>query len=428
MTTNHNDPTEHGGPDAMMRDMVKNPGKYGPLRPLPERGKGSETRIAGRGDDMAELYKKLGFSMPIAKTAEMAGKYGGHLRDGHVTELDEKAAVLDALSIHRMVITSECLQRKKRYDVEEAEARRWLSQIAADRRPNSFHFDPYTLTNNDAEQSILEDYLGSLEDDQATLNETYGGPVEETGEQDTPVIPQQRGRGRPRKEQEARHSTVPTVEELIHKWGASDAYMFQVLLDEERHGIDYAEQHYDTYERVEKIQRNVEFMAALLPPQENAYFWCRVRQMGIIRERSYDIAMGFPIADFSDVLDQITAGADIHDIAHLLDWSFQNAYGRVMGSMLDGQEHRMMVVSMLAQQIPLSPQLMQMMGGGPPPAYWQGQGFGQPGQGPEGEEQVPDKRGAIFSFFNKKGGPPTGAQPQQGSPPNNNRRRRRGND
>ena len=58
MTTRHNDPTEHGGPAEMLRDMASKPDRYGPLRPLPERGKGSETRIAGRGDDMAELYRK----------------------------------------------------------------------------------------------------------------------------------------------------------------------------------------------------------------------------------------------------------------------------------------------------------------------------------------------------------------------------------
>ena len=68
-----------------------------------------------------------------------------------------------------------------------------------------------------------------------------------------------------------------------------------------------------------------------------------------------------------------------------------------MGSMVDGQEHRMMVVSMLAQQIPMSPQLMQMMQG-PPPGYWQGQGGGQPGGGPDasGEEQTPTS-GAPYS-------------------------------
>ena len=224
------------------------------------------------------------------------------------------------------------------------------------------------------------------------------------------VIPEQRKRGRPRREEEQPvRAPIPLVEELVNKWGACDAYMFQVLIDEERQGIDYAEQYYDTYELVERIRRNTEFMAALLPPAENGYFWCRINQMGIIRERSYDVAMGFPIQDYSDVLDQIDAGKNIHDLAHRLDWSFDNAYRRIAGSMLEGTEFRTTLTAMIAQQVPLSPQLLQMMQA-PPAAFWQGQPWGQqPGPETPGEEQVPDKRGAIFNLVKKNGG----AQPQQ---------------
>ena len=216
---------------------------------------------------------------------------------------------------------------------------------------------------------------------------------------------------------------IPLVEDLVNKWGACDAYMFQVLLDEERHGIDYAERHYDRYERIERIRRDTEFLASVLPPAENAYFWCRIRQMGIIRERSYDVAMGFPIHDFSDVLEQINQGKNIHDLAHLLDWSFDNAYRRITGSMLEGTEFRTTLTAMIAQQVPLSPQLLQMMQT-PPSGFWQGQPWAQqPGQETQGEEQVPDKRGAIFNLVKHN----SGAQPQQQPSKKTRRRSRNGN-
>ena len=228
---------------------------------------------------MSELYRKLGFSMPIAKTAEMANKYHGFLRDGHVTELDEKAAIIEALAIHRSVITSDCVQRKKRYDLEEQEAQRWLSGFAADRRPRSFHFDPYMLTNSDSENKILEEYLESIQADHVALSspaEDHGDQEDEEAGQPIIDIPKREApkgrRGRPPKgKPKAERPSLPLAEDLINKWGACDAYMFQVLIDEERHGIDYAERHYDTYERIERMQRDTEFIAALLPPSENAF-------------------------------------------------------------------------------------------------------------------------------------------------------------
>ena len=179
MTSNFSDPTEHGGPAALLREMAKQPEKYGPIKPLPERGKGSETRISRDETNLSELYRKLGYSMPIAQMAEMSGKYQGYLRDGNVTELDEKAAIQDALAIHRMIITSECAQRKKRYEDEENEVERCLSKMAAERRPIKFHFDPYLVTNADADAAILKDYLESLQEDHAALQSADEDDAEE---------------------------------------------------------------------------------------------------------------------------------------------------------------------------------------------------------------------------------------------------------
>ena len=417
MTQGLIDPTNHDGPAGAMAQMAGNPKRYREIPPLPERGKGQETRIARDKMDMNELYKEFGYSRPIAEMAEGASKYGGFLKDGHVTDDLEKAVVLDSLGIHRMIITSECVLRKARYAEEEAVAQQRLSDIAPHRRPNRNTFDPYMLPDDDAVEDLWKDYLASLESEDDAEDEEL--PEEE------PALPARRGRPR-RERTEAPDALLPTVEELLHKWGAADAFMFKVLIEEELHGLDHAEQYYDEYERIERIRQDVEFTAAMLPPAEHAFFWCRVRQMQITRERSYDIAMGFPIADYSDALADITAGRNIHDVAHTLDWSFGNAYARVSGSMMDGTEYRTTLTGMVAQQVPLTPQLLQAMSS-PPPGYWQGAGQGAPwgdGSGQEGQGQPegkPDRRGAIFNLMRNNGG----AQPQQNAAQGSNRRRRR---
>ena len=182
--------------------------------------------------------------------------------------------------------------------------------------------------------------------------------------------------------------------------------MLEVLIEEEKYGIDYAEKHYDAYEKVEDIRRDTEFQASLLPYAENALFWCRVRQMSIVRERSYDVAMGYQIHDYSDVVEKINAGGNIHDLDQQLDWSFANAYRRVQGSMMDGHEHRLTMAAMIAQQIPTSSQMM------PPPGFWYGPGNpgAQPGQDGQGDEAEKGSRGAIFNFFRKN---QNGAQPER---------------
>ena len=75
-----------------------------------------------------------------------------------------------------------------------------------------------------------------------------------------------------------------------------------------------------------------------------------------------------------------------------------------MGSMLDGHEHWLTLTGMIAQQIPISSQMAQMI---PPPRFWYGQGGpgAQPGQeDPDVNQQK--ERGAIFNFFkqNRNGG------------------------
>ena len=214
----------------------------------------------------------------------------------------------------------------------------------------------------------------------------------------------------------------PDINRLLEEWGSADAFMLQCRIDEERYGIDYAERHYDEYDRNEELRREAEMRASRLPPAENMLFWCRVRQYKIMRERAFDLAMGYPVNDFTEVKRELAEGKDIHDVAHRMPWAFRVGYDRVLASMMDGEAHRMLLMAMIAGQIPAQqPQVPW----GLPAGYW----GAQPGQnGSQGDaqqdpDQEQDKRPALFNLFgggNKQ--PQNGAQPQQKQPS----RRRRG--
>ena len=170
---------------------------------------------------------------------------------------------------------------------------------------------------------------------------------------------------------------------------------------------------------MDKQRQEVQMEAAKLPPAFNMFFWCRLRQYGIMREQAYDKAMGHPTHDFTDVKTEIAAGRDIHEIVHLMPWPFREAYQLVMGSMLDGESHRTVLMAMIAGQLP--PPTMPW-GGGMMPGMWPGMMPNGPEEGEQDGENPPDKRKAMFSFF---GGKKNGHTPEP--PPQIRRRANRGN-
>ena len=382
-------PDDFGGPAKMIEAMGQDESLYRELMPLAQRGATSVKLSRPQGDDDGELYRKFGFSIPIIKMHQLGTKLYGYMRDGHVTDPDEKAAIMGSNALNDLILESPCVTREERYNEEETRAQGWIKLIGGSVGRGSFPRDPYSADRNGhcAEEDMDE------------------GSHEDGAEEDMDGEPLEAGAGR------------TAIDYLLDEWGEADAFMLQCRIDEERYGIDYAAQHYDDYDRMEAKRRETEMRASQLPPAENMLFWCRVRQYQVMRERALDLAMGYPVQDYSQVKQDIAKGADVHDIAPRLPWAFNIGYQRVLGSMLDGQEHRLQMISMNAQQIPAQPQQMPW---GLPPGYWGGQqpwGNGPAGGGPPtpGEDgQQPDKRPALMSFFGGRGNAPqNGAQPEQ---------------
>ena len=391
-----------GGPAAMTADMAKaeNREKYGPLPPLGQRGSTSVKLSRPQGEDEAAMAMKFGYSQPIAQVSKLSQKMYGYMRDGNIKDDDEKTAIRGSNAINDLILMAPCVTRQERYDEEEMRAQQWIKLIGTGIRGSQFPLDPYEPPPGGDDEDLDGD----------------GEVIRPTGE--VRVMPV--GHRGPRDD----------IHRLLEEWGSADAFMLQCRIDEERYGIDYAERHYDEYDRMEELRRDSEMRAARLPPAENMLFWCRVRQYQIMRERAHDLAMGYPINDFTEVKRELSDGKDIHDVAHRMPWAFRVGYDRVLASMMDGEAHRMLLMAMIAGQIPVQ---QHQLPWGMPPGYWGGPppSNGQNGQngqnGPQGnqqgEDQEQDKRPAMFNLFgggNKQ--PQNGAQPQQ-KPPS---RRRRG--
>ena len=192
----------------------------------------------------------------------------------------------------------------------------------------------------------------------------------------------------------------PSLNELLRIWSQADASMLEMETYEEHHGMEKAQPKYADYEKAEERREQAAMDAAELPPAANMLFWCRVEQYRIMREIHYDLAMGLEPHDFTDVLDKIAAGGDIHDLVPEMPWSFREAYLMGNRTMSSGVEYRELLVSLVAGQH--APQMPMM-------APW---GFpGMPGVagtqgGQDDENEEPDKRKALFglSFGGKRNG------------------------
>ena len=393
------------GPAAMIADMAKpeNREKYGPLPPLGQRGPTSVKLSRSQGDDEEAMARKWGYSQPIAQVSKLSQKMYGYMRDGNIKDDDEKTAVRGSNAINDLILMAPCVTRQERYDEEEMRAQQWIKLIGPGVRDGRFPVDPYGQLPPGAGEDPDEDPDGDPD----------GEVVRPEGE--VLVLPAGRRGAEER----------PDINRLLEEWGSADAFMLQCRIDEERYGIDYAERHYDEYDRNEELRREAEMRASRLPPAENMLFWCRVRQYKIMRERAFDLAMGHPVNDFTEVKRELAEGKDIHDVAHRMPWAFRVGYDRVLASMMDGEAHRMLLMAMIAGQIPAQ---QHQVPWGLPAGYW-GAPPGQNGQnGSQGDaqqdpDQEQDKRPALFNLFgggNKQ--PQNGAQPQQKQPS----RRRRG--
>ena len=202
---------------------------------------------------------------------------------------------------------------------------------------------------------------------------------------------------------------APDIDDLLNRWSAADAFCQQALIEELKYGIDATLHLDDQWEQRDEERRQVEMEASRLPAAENMFFRCRLLQYQIMRERTFDLAMGWPTADYTDLKEKLADGGDIHDHIMGMIWAFKEGYQRIEGSMMDGESHRMQMIAMNAQQVP-QPQWPMMPYGMPAAPGQPMMQPAQPGQPAQPEpEQPPDTRKAFFSFGQKQ-------QPQQQTP------------
>lgn len=204
----------------------------------------------------------------------------------------------------------------------------------------------------------------------------------------------ERWKGEMAAEKTERPEDAPNYDDLLRRWSSAHSFMMHARVVEETKGIDAAVPFYPKFREMEAVRDEVEMEATELPPAEYQLFMCRLRQLGIMRERSYDLAMGHPVHDYKDVKDRIEEGADIHDLEPALPWPWQASYHSVMASMADGEAHRTMLMALIAQELPQRYQQPQYNG---PPGYW------GPPPGYEGEDGEPNKGKAFLSLFGRNG-------------------------
>ena len=289
------------------------------------------------GDDAneAEILRKFGYSMSIADLARSKKTLYGYIRDANLSDPLEKTALKGANALNDLMMTAPCLNRKKRYEEEEARATLWEAEM-----------NRSVASGEDVD-----------EDD-------------EDAKEDAKL-----GEGRPK------------INGLLFKWSQADAFMLQAQIVEEQQGLDAGKQYYDEFKAMKVQREKAQMDAAQLLPAENMLFWCRVRQYKIMRERAYDLAMGHPEHDFTDVLRTLTGDGDVNDYTADMSWAWLEAYQLVISSVSDGETYRELFMHLNAQEAPKRP-MAPMMG------PWMGGYYpGMPGMnGEDGEEDDEEKK------------------------------------
>ena len=144
-----------------------------------------------------------------------------------------------------------------------------------------------------------------------------------------------------------------TVEELLDDWHSAAAYMSQVFVTKRRRGLAYVQDCRDKYLTAQASREAAELDAAGLPAANNQYFWCRVRQLRIMMDRTEDLALVIPIKDYTSVKKQLSDGVSVHRVVTQMPWAFRIAYGRVFNSIADGDRIRKHLAILYTQQWPL---------------------------------------------------------------------------
>lgn len=320
-----------------VQDMLDawQPDTYEELTPLAQRGNTEiKVKSGDGGDSDAAMALKYGYSAPITQISRLAQKLYGFMRDASVEDPIARSAIKGTNALNNFLMGAPCLNRQGRWDAEEEQATRWQRLIDADRRS----------------ADKVEDSEGNEVDPSELMSD------------------------------------------ILRRWSTADATMGYARIYEELHGIEASMHLHDDYGKAEEAKDKALRDAATLPPNHNMLLWCRIRQYEIMRERRYDLAMGYRTQDVTDIKRKIADGADIHDLASDMLWPFQESYQGVMASMMDGKAHRTLLTALMAQQVPNQQQPPMMPYGMSP---WNM--YGGPAAGMEGEEEG-DKRKAFLNI------------------------------
>ena len=325
-------------------EMIEKGDGYPPLRDLQKR-QPTEIRLKSGGeDDEVALAMKFSYSAIINQYSKITQKFYGYVRDGNLAGPLEQSSVRGAHSLNDLIFDAPCVNRDGRFEEEEARIKDLLPLIKG------------------SSSAIVD--------------------IDDEDGENAPAL---------------------DIDDLLDRWSDADAFMLHARIYEERHGIDAAEHLYAEYDEKAKEKDEVLQEASKLSPAEHTVFDCRVRQYEILRERSFDLAMGYPTHDFTDVKREIAEGNNIHDFVHRMAWPFRQAYHLVTGSMMDGVAYREMMMAMTAQQLPskMPPWAMS-------PGFWPGGMMPNGHMGEEGEDEdgQQDTRPALFKLFGRKGQDP----------------------
>lgn len=184
---------------------------------------------------------------------------------------------------------------------------------------------------------------------------------------------------------------------LFTKWGSAFTFCQQVRIISERDGIERARPYFDNVDIQEAVMRETDMEISQLPPAYHSLTLCKIRHFKIQKEIAFASAMGYPQEDFTDFKKLVRESKDIHDMVDMMPWPARESYRQVVGSMMDGKEHRDQQTALNAGQMA---QRERAMGMGAP--YGMMPQHGMPGM-PMGEED--EKKKAIWQLFGGPGNP-----------------------
>ena len=275
---------------------------FSPMTPLAERVQAGDVKLADGGISEAEFHKQFGFSASIANLAKLAQKKGGYQRDGNVTERLEQQAIIGSNAIDDLIFNAACTNRVGRAAaeqtrIEERETEITKMEFARKGRLADIPKEHSTLLATIEQFKVERERLG------------HEGTAEDV-EKITATLERQEKEADSLEQEALTLAEQPTpadLDALYNRWSASNSVMLWLAIEEERYGIEAVEEYYPEYEKQEALRRKTEHEAANMPGPYFMLFWCKVRLLQVNQERLFDLAMGWPVEDFTDVKQQLVA-------------------------------------------------------------------------------------------------------------------------